>query len=87
LDRFKIDFFFMGEAVDNSSNSVRPENRLFFYLERKFNETKFPFFYVPLLEYEQVFNKDEANELAKAGIIRKRTGMNGNLIEFLGKQK
>lgn len=49
-------------------------------LKEIYNKTKFPFVYVVQLKH---FNRKEANELFKKGLIRKRRGINGDLIELI----
>lgn len=59
-------------------------NKLHEYLKTEYEKTKFPFFNIGKLNVIGIFDKDEANELAKKKIIRKRNGLNQSLIEYLG---
>ena len=49
----------------------------------QYEKTKWNFFLVQELKNMGVWDKDEANNLVKKGIIRKRRGINGDLIELM----
>lgn len=60
--------------------------KVFDYIQARYYETKYPF--IPLNEVIAKYGegvKDELNSLRKDGLVRKRIGGNGELIEYLPK--
>lgn len=53
------------------------------FLLSEYEKTKWPFYPVEKLMFLGKFDKDEANQLAKDGKIRKRKALNYTLIELL----
>jgi hypothetical protein len=54
------------------------------YIQEKYNRTKWNF--IPLVEILNKFGesaRDELNELRKQGLIKRREGGNGPVIEYL----
>lgn len=59
---------------------------VFDYIQFRYHATKFEF--IPLIEIINKFGegaKDELNSLRKQGLIRRRDGGNGVMIEYLPK--
>lgn len=54
------------------------------YLKESYSKTRWPFTYlVEITNRFKTGSKDCLNELAKEGIIRKRKGINSDLVELL----
>lgn len=49
----------------------------------KYEKTKFPFFALNILQYENIWDKEEAKYLYEKGIINIRRGASNKIIELI----
>ena len=56
------------------------------HLKSTYASTRSPFFRVVKLQNQGIYDKAEANKLKDEGKIRKRRGVNGDLIELIEKE-